>query len=142
MGRLFHEGTSLREAAKELKRDTRWVHARFRLLKLPEEVQAKVAAGILSLVDVEILSQFETPEEQIKAANEIAKSNRRGRKPSDGKLRRTFRYRKSKSQVNQKIAQLMDQGLEGLATRALAWAAGYITEDEFDKDIRRETATN
>ena len=114
LGRLFPKGTTLREAARELKRDTRWVHARFRLLKLPEEVQVKVAAGMLSLVDVEVLSQFETPEEQIKAANEIAKANRRRRKPADKKLRRKFRYRKTKFQINQKIAKLMDKGLRGL----------------------------
>ena len=140
LGRLFPKGTTLSKAAKELKRNTRWVHTRFRLLKLPEEVQDKVAAGMLSLVDVEVLSQFETPKEQIKAANEIAKANRRGCKPSDAKLRRKFRYRKSKTQINQKVAKLMNKGLEGLATRALAWAAGYITDEEFDRDIRREKA--
>ncbi len=141
LGRLFPKGASLREAAKELKRHTRWVQARFRLLKLPEEVQIKVAARTLSLVDVEVLSQFETPEEQIKAAAEMARAKRRGRHPSEGKPGRRFRYRKTKAQINRMIAKLMDYGLDGLTTRALAWATGSISDDEFEEDIRRESTT-
>jgi ParB family chromosome partitioning protein len=135
LGRLFPEGTSLREAARELKRHTRWVQARFRLLKLPEEVQIKVAAGTLSLVDMEAVAQFETPDEQIKAANDIAKAKRRGRHPSEGKAGRKFRYRKTKTQINRMIAQLLDRGIDGLTTRALAWAAGSISDDDFQADI-------
>jgi len=138
LGRLFPDGASLREAARELTRHTRWVQARFRLLKLPEEVQTKVAAGTLSLVDVEVLSQFETPEEQLKAANDIAKAKRRGRRPSETKPGRSFRYRKTKAQLNRMIAKLMDHGVDGLTTRALAWAAGSISDDEFEADIQRK----
>jgi ParB family chromosome partitioning protein len=141
LGRLFPKGASLREAAKELKRHTRWVQARFRLLKLPEEVQIKVAAGTLSLVDVEVLSQFDSPEDQIKAAAEIAKAKRHGRKPSEGRTGRKFRYRKTKAQINRMIAKLMDHGIDGLTTRALAWAAGSIGDDDFEEDIRRESTT-
>jgi len=137
LGRLFPNGASLREVARELKRHTRWVQARFRLLRLPEEVQIKVAAGTLSLVDMEAVAQFETPEEQIKAANDIAKAKRRGRHPSETKPGRSFRYRKTKAQINQMIAKLMEHGLDGLTTRALAWAAGSIGDDEFEEDIRQ-----
>ena len=137
LGRLFPEGTSLRAVARELKRHTRWVQARFRLLKLPEEVQIKVAAGTLSLVDMEAVARFETPEEQIKAANDIAGAKRRGRHPSETKPGRNFRYRKTKAQINRMIAKLMEQGLDGLTTRALAWAAGSISDDEFEEDIRK-----
>jgi len=142
LGRLFPDGASLREAARELKRHTRWVQARFRLLRLPEEVQVKVAAGTLSLVDVEVLSQFDSPEEQIKAATEMAKAKRRGRTPSEGRTGRRFRYRKTKAQINQMIANLMDHGLDGLTTRALAWAAGSIGDDEFEEDVRRQSTTD
>ncbi len=142
LGRLFPKGASLREAARELKRHTRWVQARFQLLKLPEEVQVKVAAGTLSLVDVEVLGQFETPEEQIKAAAEMARAKRHGRKPSEGRTGRKFRYRKTKAQINRMIATLMDHGLDGLTTRALAWAAGSIGDEDFEEDIRRESTTN
>jgi len=141
LGRLFPKGASLREAATELKRHTRWVQARFRLLKLPEQVQIKVAAGTLSLVDVEVLSQFDSPEDQVKAAAEIAKAKRHGRKRSEGRTGRKFRYRKTKAQINRMIAKLMEHGIDGLTTRALAWAAGSIGDDDFEEDIRRESTT-
>jgi len=139
LGRLFPEGASLREAARELKRHTRWVHVRFRLLKLPEEVQIKVAAGTLSLADIEVLNQFNSPEDQIKAAAEIAKAKRCGRHPSETKLGRSIPCRrKTKAQINRMIAKLMEHGLDGLTTRALAWATGSISDDEFEEDIRPE----
>ena len=139
LGRLFPEGASLREVAREVKRHTRWVHVRFRLLKLPEEVQIKVAAGTLSLADIEVLNQFNSPEDQIKAAAEIAKAKRCGRHPSETKLGRSFCYRrKTKAQINRIIAKLMEHGLDGLTTRALAWAAGSISDDDFEEDIRQE----
>jgi len=137
LGRLFPKGVSLREAARELKRHTRWVQARFRLLKLPEEVQVKVAAGTLSLVDMEVISQFDSPEEQIKAAAEMARAKRHGRKPSEGRTGRNFRYRKTKAQINRMIAKLMDNEIDVLTTRALAWAAGSISDDDFEEDIRQ-----
>ena len=100
-----------------------------------------VAAGTLSLVDMEAIVQFDSPEDQIKAAAEIAKAKRHGRKPSEGRTGRKFRYRKTKAQINRMIAKLMDHGIDGLTTRALAWAAGSIGDDEFEEDIRRETTT-
>jgi hypothetical protein len=100
-----------------------------------------VAAGTLSLVDVEIISQFDTQEGQIRAAAEIARAKRRGRKPAEGRAGRNFRYRKTKAQINRMIAELMEHGLDKLTTRALAWAAGSISDDDFEEDIRRESTT-
>ena len=48
LARLYPDGVSLRVAAAELKRPTRWVHDRLRLLTLPEEVQQLAAAGLLA----------------------------------------------------------------------------------------------
>ena len=54
------------------------------------------------------------------------------------KLRRKFRYRRSKQEINARIGQLMEAGLSGLVTRFGAWCAGYISDDEFDHDIELE----
>ena len=45
---LYPKGASVREAARELKQPTNWVYVRVRLLRMPEEVQQKAAAGLLS----------------------------------------------------------------------------------------------
>lgn len=47
---LYPAGVSLRKASKELKRPTRWIHARLRLLDLPQEVQKWAAAGGLKFL--------------------------------------------------------------------------------------------
>ncbi len=56
----------------------------------------------------------------------------------DPKYRRNFRYRRRKEEINARIAQLMEVGLSGLATRFGAWCAGYISDDDLDRDIESE----
>lgn len=137
LGRLFPPDMPSANIAKALQRSKRWVQSRRRLVQLPEEVQEKVAAGTLSLLDVDILSELPSAEEQIRGAKAIAHAKRSGRKPSAGKLTRRFHYRKSKAQISQMIEQLMIAGISGLPTRLLAWTAGYISDDEIKSDIRK-----
>lgn len=140
--RRFPDGASLRLASKELNRDTRWVHQRMRLLTLPESVQQQVAAGMLTLLDVEILAKLPV-EEQAKAADEIAFERANSRRPRiRAELRRRFRRRKSKEEINKMVAYLLDSGLDGLVTRMGAWCAGYIDDAELLEDIRLELLKN
>ncbi len=137
--RRFRPGVPLREVAKAMNRDTRWVHQRLRLMELPEELREKVAAGLLTLLDVDVLVKL-PPNEQIQAAQElIAARGRRKRKLNvNPRFRRKFRYRRGKEEINARIAQLMEAGLSGLVTRFGAWCAGYISDDELDLDIEAE----
>jgi len=139
---LYPDGVTLRQAADELKRDTKWVHARLRLLKVPEPVQQLVAARRLTLLDLEIVCRKETPEAQIDAANALAASKRgRGRKAvfTGEKLLRSFRRRRNKEEINGKIAAMLNIGISGLVTRFAAWCVGAISDDELDADITRES---
>jgi ParB family chromosome partitioning protein len=138
IARLFPDGASLRTISAEMKRDTRWVHQRLRILRLPEELQKKVAAKLLTLLDVELLVALPL-EEQVPAAKEIIAERAKGGKKANWKphLKRSFRYRRTKQEVNDKIALLLKNGLGGLATRFGAWFAGYISDDDFDQDINR-----
>ena len=56
----------MREAAQELKQPTRWVHVRVRLLRMPEAIQQKAAAGLLSQDNLDTLAGLETADEQIR----------------------------------------------------------------------------
>ena len=57
---LYPKGaTSVREAARELKQSTRWVQLRVRLLRMPEAIQQKAAAGLLSQANLETLAGLE-----------------------------------------------------------------------------------
>lgn len=139
IAKRFPRGTSLRTIAKDMNRDTRWVHQRLRVMELPEELRDKVAARMLTLLDVEMLVKL-PPDEQITAANELiaARGKNKRKIAVNPKYRRKFRYRRGKEEVNSRIAQLMEAGLDGLVTRFGAWFAGYITDDEFDQDIQSE----
>jgi ParB/RepB/Spo0J family partition protein len=137
--RRFPEGTSLRTIGKAMSRDAHWVHQRLRIMQLPEELRDKVAAKMLTLLDVDVLVKL-PPDEQIGAADEIiAARGRRKRKLNvNPKFRRKFKYKRGKEDINRRIGQLMEAGLDGLATRSLTWCAGYINDDEYDLDIEKE----
>lgn len=137
MRRRFPDSASLRAISKEMNKDTRWVHQRLRLLQLPEELQVKVAAGLLSLLDVEMLVKV-PPEKQQQAADELiaARGGNKRKLRVNPQFRRAFRQRRGKTEINGRISQLIQAGLEGLATRFGCWCAGYISDEEFDADIR------
>lgn len=141
---LYPEGVTLREAARELKRPTRWVHIRLRLLTLPDEIQTKAAAGLLSTVNLETILGLEDPAEQLKAAEEIWRAKERSKTKFlqfvSPEYQRQFRCRRSKAQIKAMVTQMLEAGIEGLAPRALVWAAGYITEEELLQDLQQEDA--
>ncbi len=133
---LYPEGISLRKAAKELKRPTRWVHTRLRLLKLPEEIQSKAALGLLSAVNIEAICQL-SGDEQIAAAIKIVKFKETKSSKRGPPVRRSFRYKKTKAQLSKMTAVLLNAGVSGLPPRLMSWAAGYLSDAEIKKDIKR-----
>ena len=134
---LYPDGVSLRTAASELKRPTRWVHIRLRLLELPTAVQKQAAAGLLSAVNIEAIYKL-SEDEQTKAVKAIisAKKQRQHKVKLDRKFQRKFQPRKTKEQLSKMVALLMNAGIQGLPPRLLTWAAGYLSDDEIKKDIR------
>ncbi len=136
---LYPDGISLRKAAKEIKRPTRWVHTRIRLLELPEEVQQWAAVGLISAVNIEILYSMESDVERIRATKEIVRSKKQNKTQTlrvSSKFRRKFGYRKTKAQMAKMIAHLYAVQCEGLATRLLAWTAGSVEDIAIEKDIQ------
>jgi ParB/RepB/Spo0J family partition protein len=139
--RLYPNGVPLRVAAKEVNQSAGWVHDRFRLLTLPDEIQQSIAAGLLHIRDVSRLVTLPTPEEQIKAAHALMAAKRRyGAKEYlqrlHPKYRRQFGRCKSKKQINGMVAKMFAHGITGLAPRMGSWCAGYITDREIEEEIR------
>jgi ParB/RepB/Spo0J family partition protein len=132
---IYPDGVSLRVASAELKRPTRWVHARQRLLDLPKEVQMKAAAGIISATNIETIYKLPTRAERIKAANEIERQKRKGKTTKLKTHGRKFQNRKRKEEIGRMIEHLWDRGLDGLPTRLLAWTQGQIPDDVMMKEI-------
>jgi ParB/RepB/Spo0J family partition protein len=137
---LYPDGVSLRKAAKEIKRPTRWIHIRRKLLAMPEEVQKWAAAGMISAVNIETISQLTTEGDQIQAATEITRSKKKYGKTRRLRVRpeyrRKFRQRKTKQELSDMIAHLFEVQCNGFATRLLAWAGGQLTDAEIERDIQ------
>jgi len=136
---LYPEGVSLRKAAAELKRPTRWLNIRLRLLKLPREVQQKAASGVLSAVNIEVICRLDSAKKQIEAAKVIARAKKKGKTKFQNinpMYKRKFVPRKSKEQISKMIIRLWNMGIEDtLATRLLAWVTGYVTDQEINADL-------
>lgn len=133
---------AVRAIAAELNRDLRWTFARLRILKLPEEVQQMVAAGRVTLLDMEMIFREPTDEQRITLARALAASKRGPAKQAyfeDGtKVLRRFRRRRNKAEINDKITKLFELGLQGLPTRIAAWCAGGVSDEEIDQEILAE----
>ena len=143
---LYPHGVSLRHAAQELKQPTRWVHVRFRLLELPEEIQQKAAAGLLSAINLDRIAGAEGPDDQIRMAREITDARERGKGKFlpglDKACKRRFQHRRTKAEISRMIARMFDAGVTGLAPRVAAWCAGDVTDEELIADVEREGRTN
>jgi ParB family chromosome partitioning protein len=139
LANCFGRKTPLRQIANEIKRDTRWVHVRLKLLDLPKDVQLKAAAGLLTTTNINAIWRLPSKEDQRKAAAEIAKIKRKGKKQSikylDPRYQDCFKRRKVKSEVRNMVARMLNARVEGLGPRALVWAVGEITDEELWQDV-------
>jgi ParB/RepB/Spo0J family partition protein len=139
---LYPKGAKLRQAAEELKQPTRWVHIRVRLLRMPETIQQKAAAGLLSQKNLEMLAGVEKPDEQIKAADAIVAARQRGRGKFLPGLDRTYKRRRGvrpREDINRMIERMLAAGISGLPTRVAAWCAGQVADDELLGEITTAT---
>ena len=135
---IYSTGASVRQAAKELKQPTKWVHIRVRLLRMPEAVQQKAAAGLLSQANVEKLAGMESAEEQIRAADQIVEARRRGRGKFLPGLDKTYKRRRGvrpREEVNRMIERMLAAGITGLPPRVAAWCARQVSDEELLKEI-------
>jgi len=135
---LYPDGTSVRHAACELKQPTKWVHVRVRLLRMPEAIRQKAAAGLLSQMNLEMLAGLETADEQIEAADKIVDARRRGKGKFLPGLNRTYKRRwgvRPRAEINRMIERMLATGIRGLPPRVAAWCAGHVSDEELLKEI-------
>jgi ParB/RepB/Spo0J family partition protein len=133
---LFPEGASLRAISKEIKRPTRWVHIRLRLLDLPQEVQDLAASGLLNTMGLETVLSRSTPEAQIATAKELAKFKKLHKNSNlPAHLRTKFSRARSKDDVTAMLTKLMDAGLNGFILKFGLWMGGYMTDAELLKEL-------
>ncbi len=136
---IFPWGVTLERAAKELNRPTRWVHARLRLLKLPEQVQQLAATGLISAQNIDRIARIPDEEKQLAAALALVSDKQsESRNMGDSlapELKDTFNVRRTKDQMLKGLVRVMDQNVIGFEAKALGWAAGYVSDDDFYRDL-------
>lgn len=139
---IYAAGMSVRQAAQELKQPTKWVHIRVRLLRMPEAIQQKAAAGLLSQANLEKLAGMESPEEQIRAADQIVAARQRGRGKFLPGLDKTYKRRRGvrpRAEVNRMVERMLAAGITGLPPRVAAWCANQLSDEELLREIELAT---
>lgn len=137
--RLYPDGTTERQAAKELKKTCYWVRMRWRLLKMPPSVQQKAAAGLLSQANLDALAGLDSEEDQVLLADRIAMAREQGRGKRlpglERKYKRRSKYPRGKEEINAMVIRMLEAGITGLGPRVGSWCAGNLTDDELLQDI-------
>ena len=142
--RIYPAGVSLRQGSQELKRPTKWIAARLRLLTLPEAIQEMAAAGLVTAATIERMGPETTPEEQLLIAEAASKARTLGATNPQmlEKYNQRFKFRRSKEAISRMVLTMFDAGVSGLATRALAWVMREISDTDLLRDIKAEQIKN
>ena len=121
-----------------------WVCARLDLLKLPDDVQAEAAAGMLNQYQVRELAKFADNSDAVyaavrkikiaKAKGESIKGLLGGRK----KPKATKRVYRTPKEILNMIDYIAEQIGMGVETRVLAWCAGNISDVELFVSFREK----
>lgn len=138
---IYPNGATVRQAAQELKQPMRWVYIRLRLLRMPDAIQQKAAAGLLSAANLEMLAGIESADEQSLAAHKIIEARQRGKGKFLPGLNRTYKRRRGsrpQEEINRIIERLLAAGIGGLPPRVAAWCAGQIPDKELLEEIEAE----
>ena len=126
----FGEKPNVAFTAQRLGKSQQWVRRRLALRELDEKVKSHFWDGGLSAFDLSILISCPLDRQQV-MVEELLKAKGEGRSSSEvakahGKLRRP----RSRSQIQEMITRLLDEDVEPTAWKALAWAAGTISDEE------------
>ena len=131
-----YHGRSDREVAKLVGRNSKWVGQRRVIARMPPEVQTHIDAGKLNMADVDGLRKC-NPDEVIRVANLMLRAKRE-KNPmllAATRKNRKTQAKRSKADIGRMIERLMEEGHGGLATKALAWSAGWIRDEELLNEI-------
>ena len=128
---IFPKGTPWRMMARETSKSDNWCRIRWLIPTLSEDIQRDCAAGRLNSTDISIILAADD-KYQTALAQRIKLAKRKGlttrqRQKNFTKMRRS-RLRRD---IRNMLGDLMSRRIEPSPYRALAWAAGDLTDEEF-----------
>lgn len=132
---IFPPGTPWRTMAKETSKSDYWCRVRWLIPTLSEEIQQDCAAGRLTVADVAMILAGDDKyqmavAEQIKLAKRMGQSIRQRQR----KFTKAMRAR-NRLAIREMLANLMSHHLSPSPYKALAWAAGDLTDEEFLEEL-------
>ncbi len=141
--KLYEAGVPRDHVAKLLSKSSGWVQNRYALLSLPEDIQQECANGIINQQQIkQLYSLRHDPLKQYEAVKLIKAARARGQKIKHvGKRKKTSTNTKKARGRNEcfdMIEIVVPAVGYGIHTRALAWAAGEITTEEFFDCLEEE----
>lgn len=142
---LYDVGSTEAEAMRRLRKSRGWIQIRFQLLDLPENVQKEIAAGFITQPQIRQLHKIHNKGTKVElhvAVKLLKEAKVRGEKavavPPPQSEKAKIKHHMSKKEIFDMQTHIYDNLGNNLGTRALAWAAGEITNAEFIGDIQAE----
>jgi len=136
-------GYTMQEVAKLLNVSIGWVQVRYNLLSLEPEIQAEAARGFLTQGHIKQLYAMPDRETRFEAVKKIKESKLRGEKKAINiatpkKRNPLIRKPRQREEIFDMIGFIIDILGSSFSTRALAWAAGEISDLELYRDMKVE----
>lgn len=130
------------EVAQRLKKPLGWVEVRFALLNLPEDIQDEAVAGRLTNSEIMKCARLDTVDEQYDYVRRVKDQKLAGKKrevKAESKKTAASETRlRTEVEIEEMQATIRRIFGHGLATKALAWAGGFISPYEMHDFIRKE----
>lgn len=128
------------DIASEFEQSRGWVQIRKAAVSLPKEIQLEIAAGFVSQENILRLSRMKNPIDQFEFIKKLKDHKDKGEKlkieKPERKIANFDRKPRRPAEIFPHIEYLLDLTGPSLTTRALAWAAGTISDIEFAQDVR------
>jgi len=137
LAKLEKLGVSEDDAAERLNMSRGWIQVRYMVLRLPEVVQAEIAAGWLSQIQIrDVYSHLKTSGKVacFEAVKQFKDDKIKGRKGTRKKVKKSkkkqleSKKQRERDEIFDLQAHIYEEfGGNNVATRLLAWCAGEIT---------------
>lgn len=145
--RMWHLGETLDAIAKRFGVTIGWVIPRIKLLTMPEDIQQVAAAGFLTQEQIRDIDKLPSLEMRYEAVRGIKEAKMRGEKRriqiiekiKDKDKEQTKRTIRGREEIIAMQSHLRDTIGNGIATRALGWACGFISNEELFFSLKDHT---
>lgn len=135
-------GYTMKEVGNLLNVSMGWVQIRYNLLSLEPKIQEAAAAGFLTQNHIKDLYSMPNSEARFEAVKRIKESKLKGEKKSieikKKKYNPLVRRARDRAAIYDMTGFILDTLGESLATKALGWAAGELSDLELYRDMKIE----